>query len=693
MDRSLESVLSDPDLSREIAERVRLLQQRPDQHNGGTAGASGGGVESTTGAREVPAGDSGTAGPLALIVTAEPVAPRSSGPNGARARAAAAAGGVESAVAETEFAVVKAGEAELQEALRTVVAENGANEAIVRRFGRPALIVRNDTFEVPASDTWRALLFANKSRLDTAIRSVGRVELVGMMPPYIGTAWMVGPDIAVTNRHVAAEFARRTADGWGFRTSPGGTRFRVRVDFREEYLQTTPFEAEVAEILFVADEADDQPDVALLRLSRPADGRPLPPPLPLLGEQPSAPYGRPRKVAVIGYPAEDPRNGEADQSRIFANIFDVKRLAPGEARGADSSFVFTHDCSTLGGNSGSPVVDIETGAVVGLHFAGEYLVNNYAVRSTTVRDLLTRIEVGVELAPPAAPKELGFREATAEEVLDRNGYDAGFLGDGDFRVPLPSLATHLAERAVVVDEGRPEGHPTRFELRYTHFSIAMHQDRRMAIYTASNIDGEQSRQLKRKKDVWAFDPRISRDYQIGNELYAGNDLDRGHLVRRLDPAWGELAEAKRAEVDTFYFTNCTPQHSTFNQQLWLSLEDYLLGNIDTRNFRACIFTGPVFSNDDRLYRDELLPLAYWKVAVMVHDQKNSLTATAYMVSQRDLVSKVEFVFGQFETYQVPITAVEQLTHLDFGRLKTFDPLAKIEGGAVRRLRGPDDLVL
>ena len=39
----------------------------------------------------------------------------------------------------------------------------------------------------------------------------------------------------------------------------------------------------------------------------------------------------------------------------------------------------THDASTLGGNSGSAIIDVDSGEVVALHFAGEYLKANYAV--------------------------------------------------------------------------------------------------------------------------------------------------------------------------------------------------------------------------------------------------------------------------------------------------------------------------
>ena len=41
--------------------------------------------------------------------------------------------------------------------------------------------------------------------------------------------------------------------------------------------------------------------------------------------------------------------------------------------------MITHDCSTLGGNSGSVLLDLQTGEAVGLHFAGLYLQDNFAV--------------------------------------------------------------------------------------------------------------------------------------------------------------------------------------------------------------------------------------------------------------------------------------------------------------------------
>jgi endonuclease G len=122
----------------------------------------------------------------------------------------------------------------------------------------------------------------------------------------------------------------------------------------------------------------------------------------------------------------------------------------------------------------------------------------------------------------------------------------------------------------------------------------------MAMFVGVNIDGATSVKIERSKDKWFYDGRIPVEQQIGEELYAGNLLDRGHLVRREDPNWGDAAQ--RANDETFHFTNCSPQMAGFNQKTWLSLEDYLLKNSRAWQERITVFSGPVFADDDRVSR-------------------------------------------------------------------------------------------
>ena len=85
-------------------------------------------------------------------------------------------------------------------------------------------------------------------------------------------------------------------------------------------------------------------------------------------------------------------------------------------------------------------------------------------------------------------------------------------------------------------------------------------------------------------------------------------------------------------------------------------------NAGVHELKVNVYTGPVFRPEDRTYRGIQLPEQYWKVVAIVKDgSTRTLSVTAYMLSQRDLLSTLEFAFGQFRTYQVPVSEVERQT--------------------------------
>jgi endonuclease G, mitochondrial len=263
--------------------------------------------------------------------------------------------------------------------------------------------------------------------------------------------------------------------------------------------------------------------------------------------------------------------------------------------------------------------------------------------------------------------EIKVVELDSKNYTNRNGYDAYFLEE---KVSLPRIPDNLMEDIVKLKNSDNE------ELKYTNFSAVMSKSRGLAFYTAVNIDGSKLEQLERNNDVWYYDPRIERQFQYGPELYSNNDLDRGHLVRRLDPVWGPYF--KDANEDTFHFCNCSPQHKNLNQKTWLGLEDYILRNADVHDLKVNVFTGPVFNQNDLIYRGKyLIPSEFWKVVTIVkNDDDHSISSTAYLQTQKQLIEDLKFVFGEYNTYQVQITKIESLTKLDFGNLRNFDPLSK-----------------
>ncbi|MBM7502998.1 DNA/RNA non-specific endonuclease [Agromyces aurantiacus] len=578
-----------------------------------------------------------------------------------------------------------------------------ALEAIVRRVGRPPLLVRNDAVELEPLPDFPAGTDVLIKGVERSVRSVGRVEFVNHQMAWGGTGWVIHEDgdsarIVATNRHVAKVVAQRGLDGSGvFLRAPfTGLPYGAELDFKEE-VGSNPGDAKPIRVVAITYLADDAaPDVALLRL----EGDDLPSALPLAEAEAQAD----QLVALIGYPAYDSRNDPGDQAKYFRDLYEVKRFAPGfvmQALGGGRAL--THDCTSLGGNSGSPLISLDDGRVVGLHYAGQYGIANSAVGVDTLRRLVAgeRPVLAAGAAVSQAQRAADATEAASDGVHapdffgGRAGYDPAFLGD-DLAAPWPGAPAAL-EPGLAHPSDEDPGRP--FELRYTHFGVKYHLPRRQPLITAVNIDGEHPVRIKREGDRWFRDQRIPLEAQLGKDDYADPEIDRGHMVRREDPNWDPDAtgptdvteRARLANDDTFHYTNSALQHSRMNQgkQLWQGLENYILESARTEGFKACVFTGPIFRNDDPLLAAGLpVPQEFWKLVIMPAASDGGgqrLHATAYLLSQGELIrdllekrSRVEgvegFVLGAYRTFQIAIADLAEATGMDLAHYVPFDPL-------------------
>jgi len=296
-------------------------------------------------------------------------------------------------------------------------------------------------------------------------------------------------------------------------------------------------------------------------------------------------------------------------------------------------------------------------------------------------------------SPQPQPAVVGSEVAIDRNYANRNGYALGFLGDS---VPLPDVSVAAAAfgRASI---NRDTGESV---LPYTHYSVIMNAERRLAYVSAVNIDGKLWRQIVRGQDAWTYDPRIPNAEQSGAALYdkePGNFFDRGHLCRRLDPSWGDRQTATKGNNDTFHWTNCSPQHWRFNEgkTLWAGLEDYILANTDAEDIKACVFTGPVFRDDDLVHRQIPIPREYWKV-VVVRTREGPLASSGYLVSQADLVRNIDFEeypVGAYRTFQTSVARIEALTRLHFSDNVRQADVARIAGIGEHELNWFNDIRL
>ena len=287
----------------------------------------------------------------------------------------------------------------------------------------------------------------------------------------------------------------------------------------------------------------------------------------------------------------------------------------------------------------------------------------------------------------------------------RPGYKPDFLGKAKLLVPLPKIPAALKSNIATLI-----GKPAQSELKYFNYSVVMRKDRKLAFFSAVNIDGDQQQDVgKREGDSWLRDPRIAAEAQVGDEFYGKqktfeidrtkNPFDKGHLVRRLDATWGKtVAAAKEHGDDSFHFTNCSPQFWAFNQgtKLWLGLEQFVLDQVVADKRKACVINGPVFdgplapeggrpdaggaSRRDPTFGGIFIPKFFWKLMTIVRDGK--LVASAFLLSQQDQILEIDRIHesailekltkAEAKVFQISIADLAKFTKLDFGKLAQAD---------------------
>ncbi len=328
-------------------------------------------------------------------------------------------------------------EADGPEALEQAIVQ----ESIILRRERPVLAIHDNAAQLdfvdPAdSAVWRARLQQARPMLEQAIRAVGRIDLVGGRLDWVGTGWLVADGIVVTNRHVANEFAepKRNGQGLSFRVGDDGP-MHAALDFLQEIDNPARLVFRLVKPLHI--EPAPGPDLAFFEVELVSGESRLATPIALATHLQST-----ANAATIGYPAYDSRIPDTElMESIYGRVYNKKRLAPGGVTRVQELRVL-HDCTTLGGNSGSVVLDLDSGQALGLHFSGSFMATNHAVRADVVGRLLADVRAG--RVRPAQPPAASQRQAPVPAPgvgAERPALAGPGAGSTTLSVPLSTTLT------------------------------------------------------------------------------------------------------------------------------------------------------------------------------------------------------------------------------------------------------------
>ena len=208
---------------------------------------------------------------------------------------------------------------------------------------------------------------------------------------------------------------------------------------------------------------------------------------------------------------------------------------------------------------------------------------------------------------------------------------------------------------------------------YTHFSLAMSASRRFCRWVAWNIDGNGApAALPQRTIEFGLDPAYDAEYQVDDDLYASNRLDRGHIARRADLLWGQPAGGAAGEQRLVLLH----QHHAAARRLQPVRASTGSGaSSRTRSSRtssvddlgSASSAGRSSRTSDLPYRDMLVPRSFWKVDRL----RRGGAAEGQGVRAdpgRPRGQAPSLGLEQFNLYQVAIGDLTGMTGLDFGDL-------------------------
>ena len=195
-----------------------------------------------------------------------------------------------------------------------------------------------------------------------------------------------------------------------------------------------------------------------------------------------------------------------------------------------------------------------------------------------------------------------------------------------------------------IDSGEYVIHHQYYDLVYDE----LHEQAKWVFYKLypSYLNGP----YKRRNDFRADPKVISKS--ANHSDYRGSGYDRGHLMPAADMTWSEVALS-----ESFYYSNMSPQHPSFNRGVWKRLESKVRSWC-MESDSLFIITGPVVNTIfDVIGQNRVaIPDAYFKV--IMRFKQNKKEGIAFLLPNRSSKETLE-------RYVYSIDSLEQVVGIDF----------------------------
>lgn len=101
-----------------------------------------------------------------------------------------------------------------------------------------------------------------------------------------------------------------------------------------------------------------------------------------------------------------------------------------------------------------------------------------------------------------------------------------------------------------------------------NYALEWNAAKKHSAWVAYSFDQVTAKDVVSRTDAWAVDPELPTDMQVIEDQHKNDGFDKGHICASEDRVY-----LKQANEQTFYYSNMSPQISSFNQGFWAGLEN------------------------------------------------------------------------------------------------------------------------
>lgn len=214
-----------------------------------------------------------------------------------------------------------------------------------------------------------------------------------------------------------------------------------------------------------------------------------------------------------------------------------------------------------------------------------------------------------------------------------------------------------------------------------NYALEWNAEKKHAAWVAFSFDEITCQDVVKRTDAWDKDPKLPADMQTDEAQHKSDGYDKGHICASEDRVY-----SKEANEQTFYYSNMSPQMSSFNQGFWAALEKQVqkwgrsipttydkvyLTKGGTMNNLLLSFTGQVKASDglfpttdENGFTPKGLACPKYYFMAILSEKGDTYHAIGFLIEHREDLPKSPTA-TQLKDCAVSIDELEEKTGLDF----------------------------